>query len=88
MFSTNTIIVTCRSRWNEMSSKIAKSITEDNQTNYNKTNNQNKATTEDNQFKNLQAIIVVDDNIGCVDYQLPNAEKQNCYRPSLPYPLV
>ena len=68
IFSTNTIIVTCRSHWKEMSSKDAKSI------------------TGDNTFKNLQAIIVVDDNIGCVENQI--AEDQNCYRPSLPYPLV
>ena len=45
-----------------------------------------KSITGDNTFKNLQAIIVVDDNIGCVENKV--AEDQNCYRPSLPYPLV
>ena len=68
MFSTNTIIVTCRSHWDETSSSVAESI------------------TEDNEFKNLQAIIVVDDNIGCVENQI--AEDQNCFRPSFPYPPV
>lgn len=34
-------------------------------------------------YKNLQAIIVVDDNVGCVDNK-----DQNCFRPSFPYPSV
>ena len=45
-----------------------------------------KSITGDKTFKNLQAIIVVDDNIGCVENKI--VDKQTCYRPSLPYPGV
>ena len=38
---------------------------------------------EDYRNKKLQAIIVVDDNIGCDDDKF-----KNCFRPSFPYPKV
>ena len=38
---------------------------------------------EDFRNKKLQAIIVVDDNIGCADDKF-----KNCFRPSFPYPKV
>ena len=42
-----------------------------------------KVANDNSYYKNLQAILVVDDNVGCVDNK-----DQNCFRPSFPYPSV